>query len=72
MGDDQSYTLADLKDSYSPKELADLTHLSPRSVLRKIEEGEIFAVHVSPRIYRIPKRAAEAWLAERSTFPVPA
>lgn len=66
MGDHQ-YTLADLEDSYSPREFAALAHVSQRTVLRWIAEGRLDAVHITSRVIRIPKRAAEAWFAAAAT-----
>jgi excisionase family DNA binding protein len=62
---DIEFTMADLKDSISVKEFSQLAHVSVRTVHRMIADGEIQAIHITRRIYRIPKRCVDEWLATR-------
>ena len=47
----------------TPKEVADELSVSPDTVLRLIGRGELPAVKISDRLYRIPVPAFERYLA---------
>ena len=47
----------------TPKEVADELSVSPDTVLRLIGRGELLAVKISDRLYRIPVPAFERYLA---------
>ena len=47
------------KRFYTPRQAAELLSVSPDTVLRLIQRGELPAVRVSERIYRIPIPAFE-------------
>ena len=42
------------KPFYTPAEVAELLGISDQTVLERIHEGQLFAVQLGPRLYRIP------------------
>lgn len=47
-------TLRERKAFYTPAEVAELARVDPKTVMNWIHEGQLDAVRLSPRIYRIP------------------
>lgn len=54
-------TADDLKDALTVDQLAERTHLAPRTIMRKIREGEIRAIKAG-RSWLIPQRAVDEWV----------
>lgn len=52
-----SIPLEHRKAFYSPRDVAQLAGVDPKTVLTWIHEGRLNAVRLSPRIYRIPLAA---------------
>lgn len=46
---------------YTPQEVADRLAVSPDTVMRRIHAGDLPALRVSERVYRIPIAAFERW-----------
>jgi excisionase family DNA binding protein len=55
------------KRFYSPQEVAQLLGVSPTTVMTRIRDGSLPAVHVSDRIYRIPAPAFERFVSSQPT-----
>lgn len=47
----------DRRAYYSPRDVAELARIDPRTVLNWIHEGRLDAVRLSPRVYRVPLAA---------------
>lgn len=60
------------KQFLTPADIAAELNVSTSTVLRKIHAGEIPAIAVSDRIYRIPAAAFELYKAGRLRSPQPA
>ena len=56
------------KRFYTPREVSDILGVSPTTIMERIHRGELPAVRVSQRIYRIPAPALERFV---STHPAP-
>jgi len=52
--------------TYTINEVASLLKVSPKSVRRLIQSGKLSAVRVG-RVYRVPHKALEQFLAQAST-----
>jgi len=52
--------------TYTINEVASLLKVSPKTVRRLIESGKLSAVRVG-RVYRVPHKALEAFLAQSAT-----
>ncbi len=51
---------------YTPKEIAEILHVSDDAVLDLIHRDELPALRVSPRIIRIPVAGFDAWREGRT------
>lgn len=47
----------DRKAFYTPGEIATILEMSTQTVLDRIHDGKLYAIQVSPRIYRVPLAA---------------
>ena len=56
------------KRFYTPREVSAMLGVSPTTIMDRIHSGELPAVRVSARIYRIPAPALERFV---STAPMP-
>lgn len=68
MATDASVTVESLpirKAFYTPADVAKILSVSDQTVLTRIHEGDLFAVRVSPRVYRIPLGALLQFLGAR-------
>lgn len=54
------------KPFYSPSEVAQILGISTQSVLDRIHDGTLYAIRLSPRIYRIPLGGLLQFLGEPS------
>lgn len=52
------------KPFYSPSQIAQILGISTQSVLDRIHEDKLYAVRISPRIYRIPLAGFLQFLGE--------
>lgn len=57
------------KPFYSPAEVAELAGVHPSTILNYIHAGRLYAVRLSERTYRIPRRAVLKLLAPESVRP---
>lgn len=53
------------KAFYAPGEIAEILGISTQTVLDRIHDGKLYAIQVSPRIYRIPLAAFMQFLGSR-------
>jgi excisionase family DNA binding protein len=51
------------KRFYWPQEAAQMLGISAATVMTRIRDGELPAVRVSPRLYRIPRAALERFVS---------
>lgn len=52
-----------MKRFYTPRQVADLLGVSPTTVMKQIHQGDLPAVRVSERTYRIPVPAFDRFVA---------
>lgn len=57
------------KAFYSPSELAQLLGLHPDTILNYIHSGKVFAIQLSARTYRIPRRQVQRLVAPETVRP---
>ena len=58
------------KAFYSPSEVAELASLSSSTILNYIHEGNLAAVRLSERTYRIPRKAVIRLLGLEAPRPI--
>ena len=57
-----------LEQHYTPKQVADLLHVSDDTILRRCREGALHSILIpSSRLRRIPESALREWLTSGST-----
>jgi excisionase family DNA binding protein len=61
----------DTRIAYSPNEVANMLGVTTQTVYRMISRGEILAVKVGTRNYRILARDLDNFIAQRHGFNVP-